>query len=72
MKGTVMRSLVEIAKGQSVELVDGVRIGYDDGWVLALPDPEQPISNVWAEGTSEREAGRLAEEYAGHIRAMLS
>jgi mannose-1-phosphate guanylyltransferase/phosphomannomutase len=70
-KGTVMRSLVEIAKGQSVELVDGVRIGHDDGWVLALPDPEQPISNVWAEGTSDAEARHLAEEYAGHIRAML-
>ena len=27
---------------------------HDDGWVLALPDPEEPVTHVWAEGELRR------------------
>ena len=52
-KGTVMRSLVEHAKDRELVLVDGVKVLHDDGWVLALPDPEEPITHVWAEAGSD-------------------
>ena len=38
----VMRTLVEQSKDREVELVDGVKVLHDDGWALALPDPEEP------------------------------
>jgi mannose-1-phosphate guanylyltransferase / phosphomannomutase len=69
-KGMVMRSLVEMA-GRSVELVDGVKVAHPDGWVLALPDPEEPVTHVWAEAASEAEARRLAQEYARRIRQLV-
>ena len=56
-KGTVMRSLVEQSKDRDIELVDGVKIHHDGGWALALPDPEEPVTHVWAEADSEAEAG---------------
>jgi mannose-1-phosphate guanylyltransferase/phosphomannomutase len=70
-KGTVMRSLVELSKDRQVELVDGVRVHHGDGWALALPDPEEPVTHVWAEALSEAEARRLAQEYARRIRQLL-
>jgi mannose-1-phosphate guanylyltransferase / phosphomannomutase len=70
-KGAVMRSLVELSKDREVELVDGVRVRHDDGWALALPDPEEPVTHIWAEGPSDAAARRLAQEYARRIRQLL-
>ena len=55
----------------TVELVDGVKVLHDDGWALALPDPEEPVTHVWAEGATDADARRLAQEYARRIRQML-
>ena len=30
-------------------LVDGVKVIEADGWALVLPDPEEPLTHVWAE-----------------------
>jgi mannose-1-phosphate guanylyltransferase/phosphomannomutase len=70
-KGTVMRSLVELSKDREVDLVDGVKVHHDGGWALALPDPEEPVTHVWAEGDSDASARRLAQEYARRIRQLL-
>jgi len=70
-KGAVMRSLMEVSEGRDVELVDGVKVHHDNGWVLALPDPDEPITRIWAEGPDDREADRLAQEYARRIRQMV-
>jgi mannose-1-phosphate guanylyltransferase/phosphomannomutase len=70
-KGLVMRTLVERIKDREVVLVDGVKVIHDDGWALVLPDPEDPVTHVWAEGSTDTEARTLAQEYARRIRQML-
>jgi len=70
-KGTVMRTLVEQTKNREVELVDGIKVLHDDGWALALPDPEEPITHIWAEGPTEGDARRLAQEYVRRIRQLV-
>jgi mannose-1-phosphate guanylyltransferase/phosphomannomutase len=70
-KGSVMRSLMEQSKDREVELVDGVKVIHDGAWALTLPDPEEPYTHIWAEGSSDAEARRLAEEYARRIRQMV-
>ena len=52
-------------------LVDGVKVRHDDGWALALPDPSEPVTHVWAEAGSDVAARRLAQEYARRIRQLL-
>jgi mannose-1-phosphate guanylyltransferase / phosphomannomutase len=69
-KGMVMRSLMEMGS-RNPELVDGVKIPHPKGWVLALPDPEDPVTHVWAESDSDAEARRLAQQCSQHIRQML-
>jgi mannose-1-phosphate guanylyltransferase/phosphomannomutase len=70
-KGMVMRSLVEMSKDREVQLIDGVKVRHDGGWALALPDPEEPITHVWAEAATEPAARDLAKEYVRRIRQLL-
>jgi len=70
-KGTVMRTVMSAAKDREVVLVDGVKIIEPDGWVLVLPDPEQPLTHVWAEAGSDQDARRFAQEWARDIRTAL-
>jgi mannose-1-phosphate guanylyltransferase/phosphomannomutase len=70
-KGMVMRTTVERAQGRDVVLVDGVKLPEADGWVLVVPDPEEPITHVWAEAPSEAEAKARAQEHAIRIRQLM-
>ena len=70
-KGTVMRTTMEQAQDKELVLVDGIKVLHADGWALVLPDPEEPLTHVWAEGGSEGGARALAQEYVGRIRAAL-
>ncbi len=70
-KGMIMRSLVEMSKDREVQLIDGVKVRHDGGWALALPDPEEPVTHVWAESTTDAEAKALVKEYARRIRQLL-
>jgi mannose-1-phosphate guanylyltransferase / phosphomannomutase len=70
-KGLVMRSLVERSKERELVLVDGVKVVHERGWALALPDPEDPVTHIWAEGDTDADARRLAQEYARRIRQMM-
>jgi mannose-1-phosphate guanylyltransferase/phosphomannomutase len=69
-KGMVMRSLMEMGS-RNVELVDGVKINHQNGWMLALPDPEDPVTHIWAEAGTDAEARQLAQEYARRIRQLV-
>ncbi|MBM3660503.1 MAG: mannose-1-phosphate guanyltransferase [Actinobacteria bacterium] len=70
-KGAVMRELVERVPPDSLELVDGVKIRRDDGWVLVLPDPEDAVTHVLAEAGSAAAARQVAQEYARRIRQSV-
>jgi mannose-1-phosphate guanylyltransferase/phosphomannomutase len=69
-KGAVMRGVMERAKDLPTVLVDGVKLVYPDGWALVLPDPELPVTHIWAEGTSDAEARRLVAIHAGQVAEL--
>ena len=70
-KGSVMRELVEQSKDRNVDLVDGVRIHHDEGWVLVLPDVDLPVTRVMSEGSSPSYADRLVDEYVRRIEQLV-
>ncbi|MCU4184707.1 NTP transferase domain-containing protein [Acidiferrimicrobium sp. IK] len=70
-KGLVMRTVMEGAKDHELLLVDGVKVLHDDGWALILPDPEEPLTHVWAEAATDAGARGRAQEYARRIRNLL-
>jgi mannose-1-phosphate guanylyltransferase / phosphomannomutase len=52
-KGRVMRGLAEKFGGDpDAILTDGVKLNLDKGWVLILPDPDNPLFYVYAEANT--------------------
>jgi mannose-1-phosphate guanylyltransferase/phosphomannomutase len=70
-KGMIMRTLVEQLSDRDLVLVDGVKVPEEDGWALVLPDPEEPVTHVWAEGPSDARARTRAQQYAVRLRQLL-
>ncbi len=71
-KGLVMRTLIEqlAEQGADLVLVDGIKIQTDDGWVLVVPDPEDPVTHVWAEGPDLPASVALEAPYVAQIAAL--
>jgi mannose-1-phosphate guanylyltransferase/phosphomannomutase len=70
-KGMLMRTLMERFQGRDLILVDGIKVLEDDGWALVLPDPEEPLTHVWAEAPSAAQAESRAQEYATRLEHLL-
>jgi mannose-1-phosphate guanylyltransferase/phosphomannomutase len=74
-KGRVMRGLAERFGGDhDAILTDGVKLNVDGGWVLMLPDPDNPVFYVYAEpdaanGTRPKE---LMKEYVELVRSLIA
>jgi mannose-1-phosphate guanylyltransferase/phosphomannomutase len=71
-KGLIMRILMEELAEQEADLVlvDGIKVLADDGWVLVVPDPEDPVTHVWAEGIDLPGSVALATTYVERITAL--
>ncbi len=67
MKGLVMRELSERTKENRVDLADGIRVEDNGGWAQFVPDPDEPLFHIYAEGTTSEESAILFR----HYRAML-
>jgi mannose-1-phosphate guanylyltransferase/phosphomannomutase len=70
-KGLVMRSLMEQMAHRETVLVDGVKVLEPGGWALVLPDPEEPVTHIWAEGPDDTAAAVRAAEYVARIEGLL-
>ncbi|TLM78065.1 MAG: hypothetical protein FDZ75_09175, partial [Actinobacteria bacterium] len=71
-KGVVMRAVTDAASGLSPDLEEGVRVRYDDGWALVLPDAGDPVVNVWAEADGVDAARERAREWARVVEEVVA
>jgi mannose-1-phosphate guanylyltransferase / phosphomannomutase len=67
MKGLVMRVLNERLSGREVDLTDGIKVFSDRGWAQVLPDPDEPLIHLYAEG----ETTEASEELASELREIV-
>jgi mannose-1-phosphate guanylyltransferase/phosphomannomutase len=71
-KGAAMRMLIESVKGLPVDHLDGVKVFEPDGWVQAIPDPDEPVFHVWAEGATRQDSERLEAKYRDTLRQIVA
>jgi mannose-1-phosphate guanylyltransferase / phosphomannomutase len=73
-KGLVMRRLMEQLADENAELVliDDIKMISRMGWVLVVPDPEEPTIQVWAEGVGLAESERLSAESVECLHRILT
>ena len=71
-KGLIMRTLMEQVSeaGETVELIDGIKVVGKGGWVLVVPDPQNPVTHVWAECADRASSEALAAVYVDRVRAI--
>src|SRR5207237_3240102 len=67
MKGLVMRVLNERFAGRHVDLTDGIKVFEERGWAQVLPDPDEPLIHLYAEG----ETPEASEELAAELREIV-
>jgi mannose-1-phosphate guanylyltransferase/phosphomannomutase len=71
LKGTVMRLLTERFRDQEVDLLDGIKVFDDRGWAQVLPDPDEPLVHIYAEGRTEEESQQLEGEFRHLVEEIM-
>jgi len=69
--GRVLRSLVETEKENRVELLDGVKVKSDKGWVHISPSEGFLSCKVLAGGYSEEYSKELTDIYLEKVRKLM-
>lgn len=54
-----------------IDETDGLKIYFDDGWVLARPSGTEPLFRVYAESKVEARSRSLAEEFVAASKGLL-
>ena len=70
-KGLVMRVLSERLKGRDVDLLDGIKVSDRRGWAQVLPDPDEPLVHIYAEGRDEQASNALESEFRTLVEEVL-
>jgi mannose-1-phosphate guanylyltransferase / phosphomannomutase len=70
-KGLVMRVLTERLKDREVDLRDGIKVFDRRGWAQVLPDPDEPLVHIYAEGDSEDASAELERELRTLVESVL-
>ncbi len=71
-KGRLMRQLLEEYRGHKLEMTDGLKIRFENGWVLVVPAPSRPTMMLWAEGPTEDEARELITQVQESLHELLN
>jgi mannose-1-phosphate guanylyltransferase/phosphomannomutase len=70
-KGLVMRVLTEQLKDREVDLRDGIKVFDRRGWAQVLPDQDEPLVHIYAEGDTEEASAELEQELRGLVEGVL-
>ena len=68
--GRVLRSFTEGERNEQIQLVDGVKVNVDKGWVLVRPDSGFTAYRVIAGSFDAEYSKELTDVYAGKLRAI--
>ncbi|NMB32892.1 MAG: NTP transferase domain-containing protein [Clostridium sp.] len=72
VKGRVMRTLITEKSDHKVELLDGVKFIFEDGWALVLPDADMPLCRVYSEGVTPDVAETFSNKYLDKIGSIIN
>jgi mannose-1-phosphate guanylyltransferase / phosphomannomutase len=72
LKGLVMRVLAERLKDRQLDLTDGIKVLDERGWVEVLPDPDEPLVHIYAEGANGEASAELEAELHALVGEAMS
>jgi mannose-1-phosphate guanylyltransferase/phosphomannomutase len=71
-KGLVMRMLNERFADRDVDLLDGIKVFEERGWVQILPDPDEPLVHIYAEGRDAEATSELEREVRDLVEEIMA
>jgi mannose-1-phosphate guanylyltransferase/phosphomannomutase len=71
MKGLVMRVLSERLRDQNLDLTDGIKVFEKRGWAQVLPDPDEPVVHIYAEGKTKEDSQALEAELHALVEEIM-
>jgi len=71
LKGAVMRVLTERLRDRELDLLDAIKFLDERGWTQVLPDPDEPLVHLYAEGRSEEESEQLERELRELVEEVM-
>jgi mannose-1-phosphate guanylyltransferase/phosphomannomutase len=72
MKGLVMRVLTERLRDREVDTLDGIKVFDERGWAQVLPDPDEPVIHLYAEGRTREESLELQQELRELVQEIMA
>jgi mannose-1-phosphate guanylyltransferase/phosphomannomutase len=66
-----MRVLTERLRDRRTDLLDGIKVFEARGWAQVLPDPDEPIVHIYAEGRTEEDSKALEQEYRRIVEEIM-
>jgi mannose-1-phosphate guanylyltransferase/phosphomannomutase len=67
-----MRILTERAKGKEVDVTDGIKVYDERGWAQVLPDPDEPLVHIFAEGRTPEDGAALEAEFHSVVEEIVT
>ena len=67
-KGTVMRKLMEKTHNNERQLIDGVKVFEENGWILITPDRHKASFNFSTEANSPEKCTELLDKYLSLVQ----
>ncbi len=67
-KKEIIERLKSEIKGDKIDYTDGIKVYFEDGWVLIRPSGTEPIIRIYAESKNKENAEKLVEKYKGMIK----
>jgi mannose-1-phosphate guanylyltransferase/phosphomannomutase len=72
LKGLVMRVLAERAQGRELDTLDGIKVFDERGWTQVLPDPDEPVVHLYAEGETPESSEELLAELQDLVEEIMA
>jgi mannose-1-phosphate guanylyltransferase / phosphomannomutase len=54
-----------------LDLTDGIKVFDERGWAQILPDPDEPLMHIYAEGRTEEDSKVLESEFRSMVEEIM-
>ncbi|MFP3871900.1 MAG: phosphoglucosamine mutase [Candidatus Natronoplasma sp.] len=71
LKGPLLEELKKEFQDEDYDDTDGLKIYYDDGWILIRPSGTEPKYRVYCEAEDEEKAENIVSEHQEKLRKLL-
>jgi mannose-1-phosphate guanylyltransferase/phosphomannomutase len=66
-----MRELSERIREGRVDLADGIRVEHNGGWAQFVPDPDEPLFHIYAEGATSAQTAEILNRYRALFEEVI-